>query len=161
MVIYVILTTLKCVYGYLQTTLVSSIQSRLDADSFVLPGMLTDSNLLPSVSSPDFSSLCSLPPLSIPSLPLGGMSGDAISSMAGLASSSALATDKSSSRNSYSPAMSDSGISLDAGSSGTAGQPSPPQGPVNIVALAKLGTVNVNGQGTGPATDKTSQAGSY
>ena len=58
-------------------------------------------------------------------------------------------TERSSSRNSYSPAMSDSGISVDAASNssgpGATGQAS--QQAITAAALAKLGTVSVNSQG--------------
>ena len=59
------------------------------------------------------------------------------------------ATERSSSRNSYSPAMSDSGISVDAASNssvpGATGQGS--QQAIAAADLAKLGTVSINSQG--------------
>ena len=50
-----------------------------------------------------------------------------------------LPSHRCSSRNSYSPAMSDSGISVDAGS-----KRSNNSGVINLAALAKLGTISVN-----------------
>lgn len=55
---------------------------------------------------------------------------------------------RSMSRNSHSPTMSDSGISVDAAS--TNSNSSAPL--VNIAALAKLGTVGYSSQGMGPCT---------
>ena len=56
---------------------------------------------------------------------------------------SASVIERSLSRNSYSPAMSDSGISVGAASNSSGSN----QPAINVAALAKLGTVNVNAQG--------------
>lgn len=72
------------------------------------------------------------PPPNLPP-PLGGTS----------ISSSLTETARSFSRNSHSPAMSDSGVSMDAGSGGSGSNT--PQ--VNLAQLAKMGTLSLNSQG--------------
>lgn len=61
----------------------------------------------------------------------------------------AAGTERSSSRNSYSPTMSDSGISVDAASNSSGPAGVTQANPISAAALAKLGNINVNNQGMG------------
>ncbi|XP_052277558.1 B-box type zinc finger protein ncl-1-like isoform X2 [Dreissena polymorpha] len=76
---------------------------------------------------------------------LDGLSSMSNNTMPGVMRSKSTIEHRSVSRNSHSPAMSDSGISMEAGSTGSSS--SVPL--VNIAALAKLGAVSYNAQGIG------------
>ena len=102
---------------------------------------------MPSVTAPSFiPDMQALPPLSIPgivSLPsTTGLQSDTVNSIASSIQAN-IPPERCSSRNSYSPAMSDSGISVDTGSTSSNNS-----GLINLTALAKLGTISVNAQGT-------------
>ena len=121
-------------------------------DSFVLPtAVLGAGKAILSSTQTDFApGLAGLPPLSMPSLtnPLSSaismVTVQAINNIAtSIQNLPAAAPERSSSRSSYSPAMSDSGISVDTGSSSSGST----QSVINLSALSKLGTLNVNGQG--------------
>lgn len=79
----------------------------------------------------------------LPPLPLGLGAGAGFGNMGNL---SAL-LERSASRNSYSPAMSDSGISMDNNSNGSAGGLNLGNMPGAMADLAKYGGLNMNGQG--------------
>lgn len=106
----------------------------LSPDATILPRIPIDYMSMPPVTTPgtigefNFQNLSHIPPSAIPI----GRSRSTIES-------------RSLSRNSHSPAMSDSGISVDAGS--TNSNSSAPL--VNIAALAKLGAVGYSAQGIG------------
>ncbi|KAK2163597.1 hypothetical protein NP493_1453g00037 [Ridgeia piscesae] len=129
-----------------------SLSSPVDMDSFVLPtAVLGAGKAILSSTQTDFApGLAGLPPLSMPSLtnPLSSaismVTVQAINNIAtSIQNLPAAAPERSSSRSSYSPAMSDSGISVDTGSSSSGST----QSVINLSALSKLGTLNVNGQG--------------
>ena len=118
---------------------------------------------LPAVTAADFmpADLPPVTPLSLPGM-VGSLPGPSPGAMPGITAlnstlppcnepinsitssivSNLPPSDRSSSRNSYSPAMSDSGISVDTGSTSSNNS-----GLVNLNALAKLGTISVNAQG--------------
>ena len=101
---------------------------------------------MPSVTAASFiPDMQALPPLSIPgivSLPsMTGLQSDTVNSIASSIQAK-IPPERCSSRNSYSPAMSDSGISVDTGSTSSNNS-----GLINLTALAKLGTISVNAQG--------------
>ena len=125
----------------------SSLQSSFENEGFNLqPGLQSPNTTImpqqdflgmtPIVSSGNsiemhYESMTSIPPGSMPTV---------------ISRSRSTIEQRSLSRNSHSPAMSDSGISLEAGSTGS--NSSAPL--VNIAALAKLGAVGVYGnQGIG------------
>lgn len=125
----------------------SSLHSSFENEGFSLhSGVLSpDTTLMPPPRLPDFMHQMSMPPMSMPgnigdvnfqSLPPHGMP-----PMPGI--SHTILEGRSLSRNSHSPTMSDSGISVDAAS--TNSNSSAPL--VNIAALAKLGTVGYSSQG--------------
>ncbi|XP_074650430.1 protein meiotic P26-like [Tubulanus polymorphus] len=152
-------------------TQVSSLQSSFDTDAFSLPSgvlspvnaTLLSLNTIPQTSvtggaaaavqtptdfMPVQNPVSHLPPLSLSvSIPNTITPPPLISSMSNITGSMgsgiAAITERSLSRSSHSPAMSDSGISLDA-SSGGSGSNTPL---VNLATLARLGTVNINPQG--------------
>ncbi|CAH1777460.1 unnamed protein product [Owenia fusiformis] len=133
-----------------QETSPNSLQSSFDTETFNLPGGLLSPDVLPSVTTTDLlsqaSALTDLPPLSLGNLGQLGTTTSVMSSMSSIANaitSLPSAGERSASRNSHSPAMSDSGISVDA-SSGSSGASTPM---INLAALTKLGTINMNSQG--------------
>lgn len=106
----------------------------LSPDTTIMPRVPIDYMSMPPVTTPgtigefNFHSLSHIPPSAIP-----------------IGRSRSTIECRSLSRNSHSPAMSDSGISVDAGS--TNSNSSAPL--VNIAALAKLGAVGYSAQGIG------------
>ena len=123
-----------------------SLHSPVSVDSFVLPTSIRGAGkaILPSTQSDFAPSLSGLPPLSHPNIPsipnpmanaISMVTAQAINNIATSIQNLPAAAERSSSRSSYSPAMSDSGISVDTGSNGSGS------------ALSKLGTLNVNEQG--------------
>lgn len=131
-----------------------SIHSSFENEGFTLPhGMLSpDHALLPPVSAPEF--IPQMPPIMPPSL---SSSHHDVATLHGLTSAPPVSMPvaitggtqtimpdvHSLSRNSHSPAMSDSGISVDAGSTNSTSS-----APLfNIAALAKLGPIGFNSQG--------------
>ena len=103
-----------------------------------LSAMANPADILPGLQN--------LPPLSIPNITslantLSTVSPQTINSIA--ASMQNLPPERSSSRNSYSPAMSDSGISMDAASNSSNNN----GGMVNFATLSKMGSINFNAQG--------------
>ena len=120
-----------------------SLNSPVAVDSFVLPPSIRGAGkaILPSTQSDFAPSLPGLSPLSLPNLPnpmasaISMVTAQAINNIATSIQNLPAAAERSSSRSSYSPAMSDSGISVDTGSNGSGS------------ALSKLGTLNVNEQG--------------
>lgn len=134
-----------------------SLHSSFENEGITLPtGLLSphaDEVLTPVTVPAAF--IPNLPPLTLPSTSLPpGPSGlpstvspqtisNIASSIQSLSIGQQTTVERSASRNSYSPAMSDSGISVDAGSNASGVHPQQ----VNVAALAKLGTVSVNQQG--------------
>ena len=160
-----ILSSRRCT---LQESPDTSLDSPTDSDCFALPpGVLDADAALPPTVAPvgvpvrrpdDFRSPPLCPPAPLPSQRSGGggvpiVSAQTIKSIAssiqnlppvvGGGGAGRGGVERSLSRSSYSPAMSDSGISVDAGSSGSGSN----QSLANLAALAKLGAVNVNGHG--------------
>lgn len=133
----------------LQNTSESSVQS-LEMEGFGLGKgrLVTDGpvGMPPAAGASFLPGLQSLPPLSIPgvgTLPsmTGGPPSGPVNSIASSIQAN-LPPERCSSRNSYSPAMSDSGISVDTGSTSSNNS-----GLISLEALAKLGTISVNAQG--------------
>ncbi|KAL3880412.1 hypothetical protein ACJMK2_032652 [Sinanodonta woodiana] len=125
----------------------SSLHSSFENEGFSLPhGVLSpDARILPHCTGTDY-----LPPVNLqgnhPDVPpyrgiLGGIPTSLPMAITG--GTQAMHETVSLSRNSQSPAMSDSGISVDAGSTNSSS--SVPL--VNIAALAKIGAVGFNSQG--------------
>ncbi|XP_013404938.1 B-box type zinc finger protein ncl-1 [Lingula anatina] len=117
----------------------TSHQSSFENEGFMLP---------PGVLSPENPGIPPVTPHSEYSTSSFGLSSvslaASISSMSSMQSMpSTSLSERSISRNSQSPAMSDSGVSVDTGSSGS-GSNTPL---INLAALAKLGTVSVNNLG--------------
>ena len=108
---------------------------------------LNPSGVLSGVHSPDVvPDLQNLTPLSIPNLTSIANTLSVIypHTINNIASSMAnLPPDRSSSRNSYSPAMSDSGISMDAASTCSATN----NNMVNFATLSKMGSISFGAQG--------------
>ncbi|XP_052793439.1 B-box type zinc finger protein ncl-1-like isoform X2 [Mya arenaria] len=109
----------------------------LSPDTTIMP-QTHSFRMTPQQSNPLASGLADMNLQNLSSMPLGGMS-----SVSGVLRSRSTIETRSVSRNSHSPAMSDSGISMEAGSTGS--NSSAPL--VNIAALAKLGTVGYSAQG--------------
>ena len=126
----------------------SSLQSSFETEGYALPpGILSPENPgLPHPSSaPEFlPSITSMPPISMPSMSLGSSSSVSNHTITSIASAlgNMAGVERSASRNSHSPAMSDSGISVDTSSGSGASTPM-----VNLGALGKLGNVSINSQG--------------
>ena len=143
-------------------TPVASLHSSFENENLSLPGMSgvlgADAGVIPAIPGTDL--LSSLPPLSLPNVDIGSLAGNLAgisvqainniaSSIQSLQSAPAVSApqvvpgERSSSRNSYSPAQSDSGISVDNASTGSGSRESA----MTLAGLAKLGPVSVNGQG--------------
>lgn len=125
----------------------SSLHSSFENEGFhhLQPGILSpDPSTIPPMQ-PGFMNM--MQPSNLPSTSLAELTFPTFSSMppgaVPISRSRSTVESRSLSRNSHSPAMSDSGISVDAGS--TNSNSSAPL--VNIAALAKLGTVGYNAQG--------------
>ncbi|XP_064608306.1 brain tumor protein-like isoform X2 [Liolophura sinensis] len=133
-------------------TQTSSLQSSFENEVFTLPPVMgVDGSVIPPVSAPDFlPQIHSLTPMSLPSVTLPSPEMPGMMPMTSLPRSlptpvigSHSIPDTSLSRNSQSPAMSDSGISVDAASnSSNSNAPL-----LSISALAKMGSINFNSQG--------------
>ena len=126
-------------YSYVQQDMCSTASLvSLDSDM-----TRTDTSVLPPVSVPDFMpAMTNLPPLNLTAMPplscsLSSVAAESISSMASSMPNCCP------SRNTHGPAMSDSGISMDAGFTSSASNHSL----VNPAGLSKLGSVNVNSHG--------------
>ena len=128
----------------------SSLHSSFENEAFSLhSGVLSpDTTLMPPPQLTDFMNQMSMPPVSMPG-PIGDLTFPGLPHAHGpphpiVSGISHTALEgRSCSRNSHSPTMSDSGISVDAAS--TNSNSSAPL--VNIAALAKLGTVGYSSQG--------------
>ena len=128
------------------------LPTALLGNSEMLP-KLSHLSTLPPLSMPPLNTVTNLPAPTVtpevpsrmtPTLPanLAGVSAQTINSIA--TSIQNLGAERSSSRNSYSPAMSDSGISVDAASSNSSGTNQPI---IDMGALSRLGAVSVNNSG--------------
>ena len=134
----------------------SSLHSSFENEGFSLhSGVLSpDTTLMPPPQLTDFMQHMSMPPVSAVPGAIGDMNFQSLNQGAShgvpmIPSMAQTALEgRSISRNSHSPTMSDSGISVDAAS--TNSNSSAPL--VNIAALAKLGTVGYSSQGMGPCT---------
>ncbi|KAK2170524.1 hypothetical protein LSH36_2g03012 [Paralvinella palmiformis] len=134
-----------------------SPHNSFENEGITLPaGLLGDEAILPSVTAADYlPPLPSLTPLTLPNMATtaaaaissiaAGIAGISAQTMQSIASSiqNLPNVERSSSRNSYSPAMSDSGISVDAVSNSSGNN----QTGISLSSLAKLGTVSVNDRG--------------
>ena len=121
-------------------------------------GILGEEPMMPVVTSTEYiPSLPSLAQITMPNMPpsapmginsiaasIAGISAQTIHSIAS-SIQNLPNVERSSSRNSYSPAMSDSGISVDAASNSSHSGNNQPT--ISLASLAKLGNVDVNQRG--------------
>jgi hypothetical protein len=141
----------------LQESPLASPHNSFENEGINLPsGLLGEEPIMPVVSSAEFMpTLPSLTPLSLPSIAASttvginsiavGIAGISAQTIHSIASSiqNLPNVERSSSRNSYSPAMSDSGISVDAASNSSGNN----QPTISLASLAKLGNVDINQRG--------------